>query len=275
MFRDTTFPSNRKYTRSMFPRSNRNPCAASVMKRALILNAVLVTGMTTSVDSVTGDSAGWTPHKGFGAGMTWDRTLTLMLMNLKASGLWPDVEQDEQTLLLSDRISKRQQIDASWLGESITSLLWALQMIPKLPAYDREADPTLAGRLRSESIPNLIRQARLRPKKEIEKQRQIAELWHWRARTRYLQEQGRFDDGSVAGPTIEQIIERTATRCARIGRLPAAMAGDFEALGKPYRDLSSDEFARLASIAQERHKAFNWLCGFSATGRWTDTRTDT
>lgn len=245
------------------------------MKRALILNAVLVTGMTTSVDSVTSDSARWTPQKIFGAWKTSDQTLTLMVMGLKASGLWPDVEEDEQKLLLSDRTSKQQRIDASWLGESIASLLWALQMIPKLPAYDREADPTLASRLRSESIPELIRQARLRPKKEIEKQRQIAELWHWRARTRYLQEQGRFDDGSVASPTIEQIIERTATRYARIGRLPNAIAGDFQALGKPYRDLSSDEFATLTSISQERHKAFNWLCGYSPTGRWTDTRTDT
>lgn len=245
------------------------------MKRALILNAVLVTGMTTAVDSVTGDSDVWTPQESIGAGKTSDQTFTLMVMDLKASGLWPDVEEDEQRLLLSDRISKRQRIDASWLGESITCLLWALQMIPQLPAYDREADPTLARRLRSESIPDLIRQARLRPKKEIEKQRQIAELWHWRARTRYLQEQGRLDEKSADTPAIEQIIERIATRYARIGRLPAAMAGDFEALGKPYRDLSPDEFDRLASIAQERHRALNWVCGESPTGRWADTRTDT
>ena len=35
------------------------------------------------------------------------------------------------------------------------------------------------------------------------------------------------------------------------------------------------EFAILTSIAQERHKALNWLCGFSSSGRWTDTPTDT
>lgn len=202
MFRDTTFPSIRKYTRSMSPRPNRNPSPASVMKRALILDAVLVAGMTTRVGAVIGDSARWTLQNNLGAWKTSDEALTLMVLNLKASGLWPDVEEDEQKLLLSNRISERQRIDASWLGESTTCLLWSLRMIPKLPAYDREADPTLAGRLRSESIPDLIRQASLRPKKEVEKQRQIAELWHWRALTRRLQEQGQrgFEAGPLPSP---------------------------------------------------------------------------
>jgi len=275
VFRDTTSLSNRKYTRPMSPRPKKIPCAASVMKRALILHAVHITGMTTSVAPEASDSARWAPQKSFGASKTSDQTLTLMVMDLKASGLWTDVEEDEQKLLLSDPISKQQEINASWLGESITCLLWALRMIPELPSYDQEADPTLTSRLRSASIPQLIRQARLRPKREILKQRQIAEVWNWRARTRYLQEQGRLDDESVAGPTIEQIIERTATRYARFGRLQNAIAGDFQALGKPYRDLSSDEFAVLKAIAQGRHRALNWLCGDSPTGRWADTRTAT
>ncbi len=221
MLRNTTFPPNRKYTRAMSRRPNRNPSADSVVKRALILDAVLVTGMTTPVGAVIGDSASWTLQKNLGAWKTSDEALTQMVMNLKAAGLWPHVEEDEQKLLLSDRISKQQRINASWLGESITSLLWALRMIPDLPSYDQQTGPTLAIRICSKSIPELIRQARLRPRREILKQRQIAELWNWRARTRYLQEQGRLVDESVAGPTIEQIIERIATRYARIGRLSA------------------------------------------------------
>jgi hypothetical protein len=47
-----------------------------------------------------------------------------MVIDLKTAGLWPDVEKDEQKLLLSDRISAQQRIDASWLAESITCLLW-------------------------------------------------------------------------------------------------------------------------------------------------------
>lgn len=137
------------------------------------------------------------------------------------------------------------------------------------------ASVTLLSRLRSDAISELIRQARLRPKRESEKQRDTAELWHWRARTRRLQELEDFAGRLVGGHTIEQIIERAAINGAQRGRLPKPIARDFPARGKPYRDLSSDEFATLTSIYQERHKAFNWLSGFSSTGRWADTPTDT
>lgn len=245
-----------------------------VMKRALILNAVRVTGMMKPCgDSVSSESATRTPDKKLRE--TMGQISSPMVLDLETAGLWPDVEEDEQKVLMFDRISTRQQIDASWLGESIVSLLWALQMIPELPAYDQEADPSIHGRLRSDSIPDIIKLARLRPKREIEKQRQIAELWHWRARTRRVQKADNGVVQLVGGRTIEQIIERAATMGARGGRLPNPIAGDFPAMGKPYHNLSSDQFATLASIAYERHKAFNWLCGYSPTGRWADTRTDT
>lgn len=245
------------------------------MKRALILNAVLVTGMTTpTVGSVMSDLPGQIPQKKSGC-KAKSQPPSLMVVDLKTAGLWPDVEADEKKLLLSNQISERQQIDASWLGESIASLLWALEMTPELPAYDQEIDPALTGRLRSAPITELIRQAKLRQKREIEKQREVAELWHWRSRTRQLQELEDSDDQCVTGPTIEQIIEKAAVKGARSGRLPQPIARDFPALGKPYCELSSGEYDTLASIARERHKAFNWLCGFSPTGRWADTRTDT
>jgi uncharacterized protein DUF4272 len=178
-------------------------------------------------------------------------------------------------LLLSNQISAQQRIESSWLGESIASLLWALQMIPELPAYDQEMDPALTGLLRSAPITELIVRAKLRPKKQIEKQRDAAELWHWRARTQRLLELEHSDGQSVGGRIIEQMIEKIAVKGARSGRLPEPIARDFPALGKPYCELSSIEFAALASIAQERHRALNWLCGFSLTGRWANTFTNT
>ena len=186
------------------------------MKRALILNAVLVAGMTTpSVESVNPELNSRISDGGSGDSETAGQSSSLIVTDLKTAGLWPDVEEEEKKLLLSNRISTQQQIDASWLGESITCLLWALTMIPRLPAYDLEADPTLLSRLRSDAIPDLIRRARLRPKKEIEKQRDTAERWHWRARTRRLQELGDFDGRLVGGRTIEQIIERAAINGAK------------------------------------------------------------
>jgi len=77
------------------------------------------------------------------------------------------------------------------------------------------------------------------------------------------------------GYTIEQVIELAALKGAEDEDLPRPIGSDFPAKGKPYRDLSFEEFGILTSIAQERHKALNWLCGFSSSGRWADTPTDT
>jgi hypothetical protein len=276
VFRDTTNQTKRKYTRPMASRLNKNPRAASVMKRALILNAVFITGMTTpAVGSARKDFLDWILRKRSLAWGPSGQSSSLLVTDLKTAGLWPEVEEDEQELLLSDQVSARQRINASWLAESITCLLWSLRMISDLPHYDWEADASLFSQLRSDSMTELIKHAKIRPKKEIERQRQIAELWHWRARTRFLLESGDSDGQPAGGPTIEQIIERVATRGSRSGRLPEPIARDFPARGMPYCDLSPGEFATLTSIAQERHKAFNWLSGCSPTGRWADTRTDT
>jgi hypothetical protein len=196
--------------------------------------------------------------------------------HLKAAGLWRDVEEDERRFLEAgiDQINPQQRIDAGWRAESITCLHWALKMIPELPSYDQEAGHELVNALPPISIKDLIKQAHLRPKEAIKKQRNIAELWHWRARTRRLQEEGHLFQ-LPGGYTIEEVIELAAIKGAENGDLPHPIGSDFPAMGKPYRDLSLEEFAILTSIAQERHKALNWLCGFSSSGRWADTPTDT
>jgi hypothetical protein len=123
----------------------------------------------------------------------------------------------------------------------------------------------------------LIKNATLRSADEITKQRDLAELWHWRSRTRQLQESGKMPDtipGS-GGKNINEIIQMAATKAAEDGAFPAAIGGDFPAFNKPYRDAISKEFSRLTSIAMERHRAFNWLCGFAPGNRWADTPTET
>lgn len=196
---------------------------------------------------------------------------------LKAAGLWPDVEEDERKFLQAGigQVSSQQLIDASWLAESIVCLLWALQIVPELPSFDQEADQDAVKALPATSVKDLIKEARLRPHEEIKKQRAVAELWHWRARTRRLQEEGRLNGLLPGNYTIEQIVDISASKGHEIGDLPTPIGSDFPALGKPYRDLSSEEFAMLTSIAQERHKALNWLCGLSPSGLWADTPTGT
>lgn len=51
--------------------------------------------------------------------------------------------------------------------------------------------------------------------------------------------------------------------------------GDFPAFGRAYSSISPEEWSIATSIAMERHKALNWLCGFAPGNRWDETPTDT
>lgn len=248
------------------------------MKRAIILKYIFVRGLAAPpLDDLTSVVSQWSPEERSRFARDTAQMFVRDVDHLKAAGLWRDVEEDERRFLQAGiaQISPQQRIDASWLAESIVCLLWALQIVPEVPSYDQEASHESVKMLPATSIKDLIKQADLRPQEEIKKQRDIAELWHWRARTRRLQEEGRLHGQLVGGRTIEQIIEFSASKGAENGDLPKPIGSDFPAMGKPYRDLSFEEFAMLTSIAQERHKALNWLCGLSPSGRWADTPTDT
>jgi hypothetical protein len=66
-----------------------------------------------------------------------------------------------------------------------------------------------------------------------------------------------------------------SAKAAEDGAFPAVIGDDFPAFGKPYRDLTREEFLGVTSIALERHRAFNWLCGFAPGNKWSQTPTDT
>src|SRR6185437_3367175 len=261
----------------MFFALKRRPNAASALRRAIILKCIFAKSLATPpVEYVQRLKSQWTPEES--TRFTEDAAQMFMetINHLKASGLWRDVEKDERRFLQAgiDQMSAQQRIDAAWLAESIACLLWAIEIMPELPRYDQEVSHELVNALPATPIKGLMKQAHLRPKEQIEKQREIAELWHWRARTRRLQEEGR-PLPLPNGYTIEQVIELAALKGAESGDLPHPLASDFPAMGKPYRDISLEEFATMTSIAQERHKALNWLCGYSPSGRWADTPTHT
>jgi hypothetical protein len=71
------------------------------------------------------------------------------------------------------------------------------------------------------------------------------------------------------------VIELAAAKAATDGAFAAPIGSDFPAFGKAFRDLSEIEFAIVASIAQERHRAFNWMCGYAPGNRWDETPTGT
>jgi len=155
-------------------------------------------------------------------------------------------------------------VDAVWRGESLGTLLWALGLA-ELPPYDEPFDHAA---LLAAPLDN----ARLRDAAEIEHELETARLWHWRARTTLLQQ-----NGSVELPerweSFDQLVAATAMRGFEQGLLPAPMRGDFRAFGKIYRHLTEEQHAEALSIALERHHALAWAAGRGES--WDDVPLDT
>jgi hypothetical protein len=155
-------------------------------------------------------------------------------------------------------------LDAVWAGEGLGMLVWALELA-QLPPYDR---PFEAGQLLEASVADAV----LRPDEEIERARETARLWHWRARSAELQA-----SGEVALPghwqSFDQLVGATAMRGFEHGLLPRPLRGDFPAFGAVYRELSEDQKAEAHQIAWQRHRALNWLCGLGKS--WDAVPTDT
>jgi hypothetical protein len=155
-------------------------------------------------------------------------------------------------------------VETVWGGEGLGILLWALELV-QLPPYDR---PFRAEQL----VATALDEAVLRPGDEIERARETARLWYWRARTAILQA-----DGDVELPpewqSFDQLVGATAMRGFERGLLPRPLRGDFPAFGAVYRELSEEQQEEAHQIAWQRHRALNWLCGLGK--RWDAVPTDT
>jgi hypothetical protein len=211
-------------TPMIFSWLKRKPTSVSVMKRALILKHVLVKAFAIPPAEIR---AKWTVQEMAQFG----ELLKPVVSTLKEARIWSEAEQGEREFLQAgiDQVTPQQIIDASWLAESICCLSWAVQLVPEIPAYDEEANPDLVNAIPAKTaVKELIWKVRFRPREEIKKQREVAELWHWRARTRRLQEEGQLS-GIYNGMTIEQVIESSALKGAAEGILPDPIGSDFSA----------------------------------------------
>jgi hypothetical protein len=254
------------------------PHPADVVKRVIILKHLVVKGLATPPrDVIAENMKSWSEeerHKVLGA---FQSHSAQQIAQLRRNGLWVAMEEGERDFIETGptEVSKQALVDVAWLAESVACLLWALGYVSELPPYDQEANVEIMKRLPAEPVGVLVKNAALRPAAAIMKQRDLAELWHWRSRTRQAQELGKMPRNGRGGKTIQEIIQMAAAKAAEDGALPAPIDGDFPAFGKPYRDLNAEEFSRATSIAMERHRAFNWLCGYAPDNRWADTPTDT
>jgi hypothetical protein len=253
------------------------PDPSAVMARVIILKYIFVKALATPPSEYVAEfKEKWSTDD-------WSEFLIAarsqneqQIASLRKNGLWNTMDADERNFMHAtpEEISPEARINASWRTESIVCLLWALGYISELLPYDEQASSELTNKLPAEPVELLIKKAVLRPLESIQKQRDIAELWHWRSRTRQLQESG-FGFGLPDGMTIEELLEKTSAMAAANRDIPAPIGNDFPAFGKAYRDLTTEEYSQITSISLERHRAFNWICGLAPGNRWADTPTDT
>jgi hypothetical protein len=186
-------------------------------------------------------------------------------------------QQFASTTLIT--MTHEEQVDASWLVESIQTLMWALGLLSQLPPYDTQADHDLLKSIPSADVAGFIRSQYLRPDAEIDRARGTAELWHWRARTRLLIEcdEVQPDENlkALGFHSFDEIVRFSAHMAAAEGTIPACIGEDFPAFGRAYRDLSEHEWSVVRSISIRRHFTLNWLCGYAPENRWDETPTET
>lgn len=208
------------------------PDARDVMARVIVLKYIFVKGLATPppefLEQCKARATDW--NKFLADVRNRDAQ---QIENLRQNGLWNAVEDEERAFMQGGPTELTQQrlIDAHWLVESIVSLLWALGHISELSAYDEHADSVLTNNLPTEPVEILLQKATLRARESIEKQRDLAELWRWRSRTRKLQESGQKFT-LPKDMTIDKILQITSAKAAKDGVIPPPIADDFPAFGK-------------------------------------------
>jgi hypothetical protein len=237
------------------------PDEDAVVDRALCVSAIAMLGaIAAAVAERTMDEA------------AAERYLVESRRWLIREGLANALSSDEKALLAKPiaEWSEPELELASRRNEAMGVLLWALAAVEQLPGYDAPFE-----RLPS-SVPLLAATtefrdaARLRSGDELERARAVAELWHWRARTRQLMESG---DPRAGDHDLDAIARQAAALATAEGSIPPPIDGDFPVRGTAFAALGPDEFADVAATAAERHYAFNWLAGRAAD--WDHVPTDT
>jgi hypothetical protein len=259
----------------------RRPDASLVAKRLAILKFVVAHAMVAPPRSMLKQwMESWPTHE------VAEFKVDAMFKNeefwqrVRDVGLWDLLSPDELALANSDLVTMtlQQQVNASWRLEAAQVLMWALELIPGLPPYDTQASNDLLRNI--PKLPELLGEAKLRDESTIDKARDLAELWHWRSRTRQLIEAGDVFRGGpkaeAAGMrTYDDIVRVTSRIAAENNEISQPIDEDFPAKGKAYRDLTDNEWNEVRSITVERHFALNWLCGHAPGNAWDETPTDT
>ncbi len=254
------------------------PSTPDVAKRLLILKYVVVQTLALPPqDLLQNLFSQWSKEEQRDFTSGFGERSKQVISSLKSNKLWNLMTREEQEFIQSipPKTKFQQHLNAMWRLESAAVLMWALGLITDFPAFDNQSDPEILKQIPHEDISKFINGSTLLSDGEIERKRSLAELWHWRSRTRRLVEEKRTPSPELGFGSFEQIVQQVANEAYKQGDLPQVNDNDFPARDKSYRDLTEEEWSEVRSITIERHHALNWICGYAKGNQWDKTPTDT
>lgn len=153
--------------------------------------------------------------------------------------------------------------EVSWQGEALVALAWAIRA-SDTPPIDATSDPRTIMDLVPRpwdatkawmSDPTFVSEV------EALRQRELAEIWHWRATTELLRREAFPADRR----DYEAAIAEVAAEARTAGFLPALQDSDFPVRGRGIKEISDTEVDELVAVTGQRLRALNWLCGFGSS----------
>jgi hypothetical protein len=236
---------------------------AEVAYRALALIALTYRVTTDSLVRTDPDKRG-----------RWEEILDQLRGWVTRQGIDPHLSPTERDALGQPlgKIDDDTLFGLSWRLQALVAVLWALHKIDPMPTYAESypADALHPLMPFGRPVTEFLTTIRLRSEENLVTERHRAEFWNWRAQTELFHRHG---TPPPSGETYEATVARAAQAALEEGVVTEVRDGDVACKGQVYSALSEEAFADVASTAEERHFALNWICGYADD--WDDTPTGT
>jgi hypothetical protein len=175
---------------------------------------------------------------------------------LEALDIADEMEAEEKRILYTEEggLGERDTLNSVWSLEALVVLAWALELA-ELPAYDRlvETDDLL----RALSLCNVpeskdkLARAKLRPVEELDRYNEQIFAYDWRMVDYRVRPQ------AVDYASVQVMSGGFDLSWAKL------IDGDLALQGTPIHQADQDLVGAMNSLAMERHRASNWLCGYA------------
>lgn len=191
---------------------------------------------------------------------------------LRDQGLTSQLTAREVALLDSPlgSVAPEAILEISWQGEALAALAWTVG-IRDMPPIDAMSNlgPIMDLVPRPWDMTNAwMSDSTIVSESDAARERERAEIWHWRATTELLRREGSPGEQ----PDFEAFIADVAAEAREAGLVPALRGRDFALRSRSIKEITGTELYELIDITSQRLRALNWLCGFGAS--WDDVPLD-